>query len=895
MTTQEPLKSSFKEHLVETNLSGVRLGYGLAGLLMPAGVLLDWLTHPANTLSFFWIRLGIAAASLVLLAVCYFPAAQRYTVILGAGPPLLCAIGIEAMILKLDGYASSYYAGLNLCILAVGVLYVWYWGHALAVCGAIIAMWLAPTAPAVLSGSLDLSAFFNNLYFLCLTTMISVSSTVIRYRLARREFDSRTSRARASAELAETLERVQQLDRFKSQFFANVTHELKTPLAMILTPLELLLEGRLGGSAQRGTLEGMYRSGVKLIKLIDDLLDLSKLEESRLRLRIDEHDLVAYIRDLLTQVQSLAQRKGISLRFEANTPTALVWCDLERIERVLINLLSNATKFTPAGGNVWVRLEDAGEAVRIEVSDDGPGFPPAMSSRVFERFFQVDMAGTRKYGGTGIGLALAKELVELHGGSISAQSGDGRGATFTVELLKDRDHFPMAAIDRRERSRDLPGGQREADRGLAEWTTQLTGRGEFRLLQIDDATEQRVVERDPDEGGRARTILVVEDSPDVVRVIHMALRDHFRILAASDGKRGIELAARESPSLVITDLMMPEIDGLELTRQLRSDVRTRHIPIVMLTARADLEDRVAGLETGVNAYLAKPFAARELLSTVRSLLGTQETTADILLNQQMDSLEVVAGALAHEINNPLNYIKSSLDLVASQTNEMFALAQTQTASNEDTEKLAERANRTRKLFEVAASGIKRIGATVALMRRYSREGYTRTPQVCDAFAAARDVVSLVVPATGRDVRVETSFEGEGLIECVPEEFNQVLTNLVQNAVEAAPDGTGWVRVRGGCEDGFVALTVTDNGPGIKAEDRAKVFTPFFSTKGPGRGLGMGLTIVQRVVTSAGGTIRLWSQVGAGTEFQVRLPQKLPTSTPAVAIPRKADVRVAEGA
>jgi signal transduction histidine kinase len=518
-----------------------------------------------------------------------------------------------------------------------------------------------------------------------------------------------------------------------------------------------------------------------------------------------------------------------------------------------------------------------------------------MNARVFERFFQVDMAGTRRYGGTGIGLALAKELVELHGGRIRAQSELGQGALFIVELFKNREHFSTAVLDRRERCRDVPGGQREADRGLAEWTAQLTGRGEFRLLEIDEATEQRVVERDPDESERASTILVVEDSPDVVRVIHMALRDHFRILAASDGKRGIELALRESPNLIITDLMMPEFDGLELTRHLRDDVRTRHVPIIMLTARADLEDRIAGLDTGVNAYLAKPFAARELLSTVQSLLGTQETTSDILLNQQMDSLEVVAGALAHEINNPLNYIKSSIELVASQMHEMFALAHDTMPSNVEAQKLADRAKRSQKLFEVAASGIKRIGATVALMRRYSREGYSRTPQVYDAFAAARDVVSLIVPATGRDVRVETSFDGDGFIECVPEEFNQVLTNLVQNAVEAAPEGTGCVRVRGGCEDGFVALTVTDNGPGIKAEDRAKIFTPFFSTKGPGRGMGMGLTIVQRVVTSAGGTIRLRSQVGAGTEFQVRLPQKGPLSTQALGVPRKTDVRAAESA
>ena len=661
MTSAEPLERSFEEHLLDTNLSGVRLGYGLAAVLMPAGVLLDLVTHPANTLSFFWIRLGTAAASLALLGVCYFPTARRHTVALGAGPPLLCAAGIEAMILELDGYASSYYAGLNLCILAVGVLYVWHWRHALSVCGAIIGMWLAPSASAVSSGRLEFAPFFNNLYFLCLTTMISVASTVIRYRLAKREFDARSKQARASRELADTLEQVRQLDRFKSQFFANITHELKTPLAMILAPLELMLDPEHGTSteAQRPALHAMFRSGIKLLKLIADLLDLSKLEESRLRLRIDEHDLVAYLRGLLAQIRPLAQRKSIDLHFDSNVECAVAACDLERIERVFINLLSNATKFTSPKGNIWLSIEDIGDSIRISVKDDGAGFPADMAGRVFERFFQVDMAGTRKYGGTGIGLALAKELVELHGGKIFAESAAGRGATFTVELFKDERHLPGNVIDRRERPRDLLDGKREADRGLNEWTTQLALREDFRLLEIDEATEQRVVDRDADELDRPHTVLVVEDTPDIIRVIHLALHDHFRIFAAPDGKKGLELAIRELPNLIISDLMMPEIDGLELTRRLRVNPRTRHIPIVMLTARADLEDRVAGLDAGVNAYLTKPFSPRELLSTVRSLLGTQDTTADLLLSQRMDSLEVVAAALAHEINNPLNYVKNA--------------------------------------------------------------------------------------------------------------------------------------------------------------------------------------------------------------------------------------------
>ncbi|HEY4012895.1 MAG TPA: ATP-binding protein [Polyangiaceae bacterium] len=857
--------------LLARNRRGTRFALWMALVLYPGFGVLDYLVAPREWLWILYATRGaVLAATLAMFHLVRGRLFDKFPNAISAAYVTFGSFGISLMTVFMGGLSSPYYAGLSLIIVTIGLLFVWPARVVFLTHGTIIASFILPNLLLKGTGSI---AAVSNLFFLVSTAVIISTGQLYAYRTHREQQTNQLVIEQTKANLEEAHERLKQLDHFKSQFFANITHELKTPLAMLLTPLELMLDGTADViEAQRSTVEAMYRSGIKLLKLIADLLDLSKLEESRLRLRVEACDLVSYVTGLLAEVKSLAQRKGIALHFQTNVDACTVWCDLERIERVLINLLSNATKFTPAGGNVWVSLEDTGDTLAVAVRDDGPGFPAEMSERVFERFFQIDMAASRRYGGTGIGLALAKELVELHGGRIAARSSPGAGATFVVELRKHRADLPEAAIDRRERRRDLPGGQREADRGLAEWTTHLAGREEFRLLEIDEATEQRVIDRDVDRSDRAHTILVVEDTPDVVRVIHMALRDHFRILAASGGEKGVELASREIPSLVITDLMMPDVDGLALTRSLRADARTRHIPIIMLTARADLEDRVAGLETGVNAYLAKPFSARELLSTVRSLLGAQETTADILLAQRMDSLEAVAGSLAHEINNPLNYIKSSLELVAGQLEDVVALARSAGPAEADDQRLGDAVVQSRKLLEVAESGLKRIASTVALMRRYSREGYSRAPQPCDAFAAVRDVVSMVVPATGRDVRVETEFEGAGVIECVPEEFNQAMTNIVQNAVEAAPEGHGRVHIQGRVDDDFVAIAVTDNGPGIRPEDQAKVFTPFFTTKSPGRGTGMGLTIAQRVVTSAGGAIRLKSQLGAGAEFLVRVPR-----------------------
>ena len=347
------------------------------------------------------------------------------------------------------------------------------------------------------------------------------------------------------------------------------------------------------------------------------------------------------------------------------------------------------------------------------------------------------MGGTRRYGGTGIGLALAKEIVELHGGRIRAESSGG--AKFTVELLRDRDHFPAEVLDRRGPARDVPEGHRANDRGLMDFAVQMSARDEYRLLEIAEATERRVSVRDIDEDQKPHLALVVDDTPDIIRLVHNSLRAHFKVISADDGLKGLEMATRERPSLVIADLMMPGIDGLELTRRLRNSDETRHIPILMLTAKGDLEDRVAGLETGVSAYLAKPFSPRELLTTARALVQAQETTADIVLTQRMDSLEIVAGGLAHEINNPLNYLKNALARVRMD-------AETLVAGRLSAEELPRVEKRMREMFELAESGIRRIAATVELMSSYSKAGYSRQLRPYDLFGAVREVVAMVLPA-----------------------------------------------------------------------------------------------------------------------------------------------------
>lgn len=859
---------------LQRNARGLRSALFMAMGLYPLFGILDYLTAPKQWLWVLFLTRGlITLVTLVMFGVVKSSLFTRRSNLISAGFMVLASLGISVMTVFMGGLASPYYAGLSLMTVGCGLLFVWPMQVVITTHVIIVMSFLLPNL--LFSHGGDPLTSLSNLFFLVSTAIIAGTGQVLTYGSQRGQVANQSiiEGTRKNLELAN--EELKKLDRFKSEFFANITHELKTPLTMVLTSLELLLDGELGhiSEAQRSTFQSMQRSGAKLLRLIGDLLDLSRIEESRVRLRIAAHDLTAYLRDLVQEMRVLVQRKGISLVVECHGDPVLVWCDLERIERVFLNLLSNATKFTDAGGQVTIHLSDEGESLMIQVKDTGIGFPPELSERIFSRFFQTDMGKKRRYGGTGIGLSLAKDLVELHGGTIWAESEPGKGSVFYVRLLKDREHFNPDVLDRRGSAGPHADGKRTADRGIADWRSGAEAK--FRFLEIDEVTEQRVVERDPDELRRSHTVLVVEDTPDVIRMIRLSLHHDFRIFAAINGAQGLELAKKHQPSVIVTDLMMPVMDGLELTERLRKDPQLSHIPILMLTARNEVESRIAGLQGGVDAYLGKPFSSKELVSTVRSLVRHQERTADLVLSQKMDSIETIAGGLAHEIGNPLNYVKNALQLVQRDTQQLVAAVRREPSDAELQLELSAIERRTQKLFDVAEGGVRRIAATVDLMMRYSRNGFSRVHQPHDVYAAALEALNVLLPSLGKPLDVVTSFEGEPLVDCVPEELNQVLSNLIQNAAEAAPGNGGQLEIRGYHAEGQLCLSVRDNGAGISPENLSRVFNAFFTTKDAGAGMGLGLTIAQRVARALGGSIGVQSELGVGTVFTLRVPSLAP--------------------
>ncbi|MFY7922290.1 MAG: ATP-binding protein [Gemmatimonas sp.] len=410
--------------------------------------------------------------------------------------------------------------------------------------------------------------------------------------------------ARQNTLLEAQANQLQALDIAKTRFFANVSHELRTPLTLTIGPLEDL-RARGGRDAQEARwIEIALRNSRRLLRLVNQILDVAKLEAGQMQLRLRPLDLSLFVRGIVGAFASVAERKQITLTLDA--PQVLKGkFDADAIEKVLTNLLSNAVKFTPNGGAVRLKIEralvDGESAVIMHVIDTGPGMPPAQLALVFERFYQVDETDARLQAGTGIGLALVKELVELHGGRISADS-DPRGTMFTVKI-------PYGEVE------DAPARQPRVD--------EVTGPIGIPLRPTHAQPIGIESDEGVDDSDDVPTMLVVDDSDDLRAYIRDHFHHQYRVLEANDGAEGIAVAQRELPDIVVSDVMMPGSDGLSLVRTLRESPETDFLAIVLLTAQAEDEKRLTGLKIGADDYLVKPFDMRELDVRVANLIAAR--------------------------------------------------------------------------------------------------------------------------------------------------------------------------------------------------------------------------------------------------------------------------------
>lgn len=398
--------------------------------------------------------------------------------------------------------------------------------------------------------------------------------------------------------------KLHEVDEMKSRFFANISHEFRTPLTLILGPVKQMIDASEDERAGH-ELRVVHKNASRLLDLVNQLLDLSKFESGHMKLRAVPRNIVPLVKGLSQSFCSYAERKRITLNVTSTREEVVVYIDRDKIEKILTNVLSNAFKFTPAGGLIEVSVTEDKEYVNVSISDTGIGIPARKIPRIFDRFYQVDGSHTREQEGTGIGLSLTQELVELHKGKIEVESEEGRGTTITIRIPLGKDHLKLEEICG-------PGEEEEKSSYLPE------------VMNRNEETEARKPHAYAAAGLGKRVLLIVEDNADVREYISRNLSETYRILEATDGEDGWNTSIEQMPDIIVSDVMMPKMDGFELCHRLKTDERTSHIPVILLTAKASSQDKIEGFETGADDYIMKPFEPAELEARLRNLVDQRE-------------------------------------------------------------------------------------------------------------------------------------------------------------------------------------------------------------------------------------------------------------------------------
>jgi signal transduction histidine kinase/ligand-binding sensor domain-containing protein/DNA-binding response OmpR family regulator len=410
------------------------------------------------------------------------------------------------------------------------------------------------------------------------------------------------------------------VNEVKLQFYTNISHEIRTPLTLIIGPLEDMMAENTLPADKKLQIGIMLKNARRMLYLTNQLLDFRKIQNNKMVLKIREIDIVAFTREIFESFGPLARHKGITCTLNSDFESFKVFADPNKLDIMIYNIISNAIKFTSTGKKVSVRISESekSNSIDISVSDEGPGIPQKSLSDIFTRY---TILSSRDLAGTGIGLSLSYELARLHKGDILLSSTVGSGSTFTIRLLKGNDHFLNASgID------------------MDEMASSLTGYTHSRVFEENSANSKRIPVSDSAD---KHLMLVVEDNNEILDYICQSLKAFFITIGAKNGEEGLHLAKTINPDIIITDIRMPGIDGMEMTRLLKEDFITSHIPVIMLTSKGDIKDQIEGIETGAESYIVKPFNMEYLRTVAASLLSQRARILAYFLNNKTDGAEVI--------------------------------------------------------------------------------------------------------------------------------------------------------------------------------------------------------------------------------------------------------------
>jgi len=684
---------------------------------------------------------------------------------------------------------------------------------------------------------------------------LSVVAAMFKYNLAQRDYQSRAqlaavakaesearrTLAETSQDLEHALEQLKELDRLKSKFFANISHELRTPLTLILAPIEEL-DSRFRNDYDKQQIRVIRRNAERLLGLINDLLDLARLDAGGLRLNLADMDIRSVAAAVHENSSPAAIAQGLNLQLDMDETERGIWGDAHRLEIVLTNLISNAIKFTPSGGRVTIKVRDLPGAVRVEVSDTGPGIPPDDLDRVFERFFQVNPGDRRRGGGVGIGLALARELVELHGGRIFVESEPEISTTFAVDLPYGRDHISPDVVERRQEFEPAASFKRRAGDQHASVEEPSTPVREAESAMGTDPPTDRIFF----EGDRRPRILLAEDHNEVREFIKNLLEPGYDLITASDGQEAMDLVRRERPDVVVSDVMMPVMSGTELCRAIKTDPRLHTTPVILLTARVGSEATLEAYSHGADDFVAKPFHPRVLIARIRAQLKLRALGIHLAQREKLAAVGTLAAGILHEVRNPVNAIVNAGKVLRSSMNE---------------------GSSDRELVDVIVDGGRRIDAITSALETHARPAEAGFSEKCDP-RECLDATLRLLSHKMDEVTVHREYGSALLAKAPAGPLNQVFLNLLDNALRSGAD-TLWVRVVD--DEDALRVSVSDNGPGVPPEDATRIFNPFFTKRDDGTGTGLGLYISSQIAEEFGGSLRLENRPEGGARFVLQIP------------------------
>jgi signal transduction histidine kinase len=662
--------------------------------------------------------------------------------------------------------------------------------------------------------------------------------------------------ARAYEEERKRAEALAEIDRAKTEFFSNVSHEFRTPLTLMLGPLEDELAERENPlpPVRYERLETAHRNSLRLLKLVNSLLDFSRVEAGRAQANYEPTDLAAYTADLASVFRSAVEKAGLTLAVNCPVAPEPVYVDREMWEKIVLNLLSNAFKHTFEGG-IAVTIHWCVEHVELAVADTGVGIPAAELPRLFERFHRVKGAKSRTHEGTGIGLALVHELVSLHGGTINVESDEGKGSTFTVTIKSGTAHL---VPDRLGKAHNLVSTATRASAYVEEalhWLPNVAGPSGAVAHSSQTNLGSAVAEAKALGRSRSR-ILLVDDNADMRDYVYRLLAERYDVAAFPDGLTALAAAQERAPDLVLSDIMMPGLDGFGLLRELRASTKTMSVPVILLSARAGEESNIEGLNAGADDYLAKPFSAQELMARVRTHLelahARRERTRE--LEHSNRELETFSYSVSHDLRAPLRAIDG------------FSKA----LLDEYSAKLDEQGCHYLQRVRTAAQKMSTLIDDLLDLSRVTR-GPLRKQSV-NLTEVARGILSEL---QRKDPDRNVAFEIEDGLSATADRrlVKLVLLNLLGNAwkytATTSQPRIAFGRSNHGEEPIFY---VRDNGVGFDMACADRLFAPFqrMHSESEFEGTGIGLAATQRAISRHGG--RIWAEavVDAGATFYFTL-------------------------